>query len=298
MRKSNRVVGVLCSDVHLSLRPPIARAEEPSWFNAMGRAVNEVARLSAVHGDVPIFCAGDLFDRWNASAELINWAIENLPRMHAIPGQHDLPHHSRGAIKRSAYWSLVLAGKVVHSIGWSRVGDVYVRGFGWDEDLTGCPSSKEDKLTLALVHRYVWKKGCAYPGAPEDGKLSKIRRQLRGFSAVAIGDNHRGFHSPGKTDILNCGTLMRRKADEVTYTPTVGLLRADGSIQTHALQTGEDVITVPDEPEVHEHDVTDFLEHLSRLSTGHVDFREAVRRTLDHGNYNPAVRAIVMEALE
>ncbi len=111
-----RTIAIAVADLHLSLNPPLARAAEPNWLDAMSRPLKELREL-AEKLNVPILCSGDVLDRWNSSAELINFAIEHLPWMHAIPGQHDLPLHSLVDIHKSAYWTLVKAGNIWHING-------------------------------------------------------------------------------------------------------------------------------------------------------------------------------------
>ena len=53
----------------------------------MAGYLGQLAGLAAGHGErttfynghpVPVICAGDIFDRWNAPAELINFALAYL----------------------------------------------------------------------------------------------------------------------------------------------------------------------------------------------------------------------------
>ena len=36
-KKSPQVLAILCSDLHLQMKPPVARSAEPDWFAAMRR---------------------------------------------------------------------------------------------------------------------------------------------------------------------------------------------------------------------------------------------------------------------
>lgn len=111
-------MAVLCGDLHLSEKAPVARwREKDEWYGAMARALDELSELSRSYAS-PIICAGDVFDRWKASPALIHFALTNLPvDMHCIPGQHDLPYHSLENMNESAYGVLVKAGKIEHLEG-------------------------------------------------------------------------------------------------------------------------------------------------------------------------------------
>ena len=108
MRSKNteNIIAIFAADLHLSLKAPIWRSTEQDWFEAMLRPLVELRTLATLH-NCPIVYAGDIFDKWNSPPELINFAIEHLPKGHAIPGQHDLPLHNYEDIRKSAYWTLV-----------------------------------------------------------------------------------------------------------------------------------------------------------------------------------------------
>lgn len=259
----------------------------------------------------PVVCAGDLFDDgWRTHRippELINFAITHLPELYAVPGQHDLPHHNYTDIKKSAYWTLVEAGKVVNLspkeplIGaWDQ--PVCLWGFPWGFHPTPCPRKKEDKLThVAVIHSYVWKDGHSHPGAPEDKHVDAYMPALEGYHAAAFGDNHKGFLYGGR--ILNCGTLMRRRSDERNYKPHVGLLRADRTISLHYLECGEDKFADLDEKVEQNSEecvinITEFVEELEALGDRGMEFGEVVLRTIKNDKVRDGVRKVVIKALE
>ena len=102
-------IAILCSDLHLSLTKPACRADK-DWMEVQAHYLKQ---LEDTAGNLPIFCAGDIFDRWNAPPELINFALRNLPDdMLCVPGQHDLPNHRLDEKHRSGYGVLSNAGKI------------------------------------------------------------------------------------------------------------------------------------------------------------------------------------------
>ena len=300
------VIAILCSDIHLQARPPAARAGEPSWWEAMARPLREVAALQAAAG-CPVLIAGDVFDRWNAPPEVINFALRELPEQcYAVPGQHDLPHHALPDIKRSAYWTLAETGKLhhlppgVHEIQ-TPADPILVGAFPWGVDLQPAPPS--DLLRLALVHRYCWRTGSGYVGAPETHKVAKHLRDLAGYDVAVFGDNHKGFLIDvvqGGPVVMNCGGFMRRTADELAYQPQIGLLLADGSVVRHALDCSSDVMERPRAASTEQAasiDAGRFLQELEALGCSRLDFEAALRHYMD-GNHTPAqVRELVLGAV-
>jgi len=305
MRKT--VIAICCSDLHLSLKAPVARAGEEDWLEAQRRPLVQLGELAKKH-DAPILCAGDIFDRWNSPPELINWAIENVPYMYAIPGQHDLPLHNRKFIRKSAYWTLHCLGNAKTGKGMNHlfpdypygINGVCVESFPWAVDIIP-PDNNDGRLHVALVHQYVWIEGRSYPGAPKEAKLSSNKKALKGWDVVIFGDNHKGFlGSVGDTTVFNCGGLQRRKSDEIDYTPWVGLLYDDGTIEPHLLDCSDDIITETVSRRDPKDDVglQEFLEELTKLQDTGLDFEEAMKRVLEEKKPSPAVRKLILEAME
>lgn len=309
MSAADPVLAIALSDVHLSLRPPVAREEEPDWFAAIERPWTEIKELQRKHNAI-IICAGDIFDRWNSPPELINWALRVLPGMYAIPGNHDLPSHRPEGIDRSAYGTLVKANRIVnltpngHGLFKYTLEEGVMRGipFGINEVP---PADPEAKLNIAVIHEYMWIDGHSYPGAPKEQRLSRSIKRFAGYDVVIVGDNHKGFkrhYANAGLTVLNCGTLMRRKSNEANYKPWVGLIHASGKVSTHYLDTSQDIMTVL-EPQEEQNsaiaaEISDFLDELSNLQATRLDFRTAMERTMDQHQVNEQVRTAIREAME
>jgi len=311
--RSRNVIAIACADIHLSHTPPACRAGEPDWYKAMARPLNELQNL-ALKYQVPILCAGDIFDRWDAPAVLVNWAIRSLPVMFAIPGQHDLPQHNYEEKHRSAYETLELASvvKELSQIHQSIRHGVIVWGFPWghspkhpcpnDDLLTDPYCPNVERIQIAVAHEYAWIPTHKYPTAPDNQRLTPKRKALQEFDVVIFGDNHDGFtHQLGKTTIFNCGTLMRRKVDEAHYKPQVGLIYTDGTVEPYYLDTSQDVIdlSVPESSDTKVVlEVQDFLTELEKLSTNPLDFREAVERYLNDNEIKPETKRVTLETMK
>lgn len=310
----NNVIAILCSDLHLSETAPVARAAEPDWFEAQRRPLLEIEGLSHAYR-CPVIIAGDIFDRWNASPAIINFALRCLPNLfglYAIPGQHDLPNHSMKEIKRSAYWTLVEAGKIRNLCYGEPFGlcdDLVLHGFPWGSEIRPLKVTHTSVhfVNLAVMHQYVYTlqgiRGDGYPGAPKEKMLSRMGGQLEGFDAAVFGDNHKGFMASArltgtKVNVMNCGTMLRRKQDEREYKPQVGLLKDDGTIDRHYLDVSEDMFSDPAEVlDGHGMDLdsAEFLEELKSLGGDSLDFRAAIMRRLEQSTQD--VRRAVLEAI-
>jgi len=309
---NKRVLAILCSDLHLSHKPPIARSKE-DWYQVMKRYLKQLRILcfrnswdsSGGRYYPKVICAGDIFDKWNSPPELINFAIEQLPSMYAIPGQHDLPNHNYLDRTKSAYWTLVQARKITNL--WPKepcviltpdgVPCLRLTGFPWSYTITPTKGELDNAINLAVIHQYIWKIGYGFLGAPSCSIVgTKLRKELRSFDAAIFGDNHIGFLSQfaqnncekkpwlnKKKSILNCGGFIRRNSDQVEYCPMVGLLKEDASIETVQLDTSKDKMEfdLPVKKENPELCSAEFIASLKNVISIGRDFNETIRLLLD-----------------
>jgi hypothetical protein len=304
------VVAILCSDLHLCARPPLARSVEDDWMAVQRRGLKFLDGL-CFDWEAPLIIAGDIFDKPNVPASVVNLAIEHLPEeVYAIPGQHDLPFHNSQDIKDTSYGTLELSDRIrtlspVNARALKN--DWRALGYGWE-----VPISKHKKFKnvtgckwLAVCHSYIWEKfNTSYQGAPASKHLIKYLPPLKGFNAAVFGDNHKGFIAqPNNKEpwIMNCGTFFRRNIDEITYIPRVGLLLTSGEIQQVHTNCGNDkFLQVSDALEALDKlmDAGDFLRELKSIGGSLIDFKEAVMRFCEKNGLGPLVKDFLKEVLD
>lgn len=305
------VLGVFVGDCQWTEKPPAARAAEADWLAVQEGYARQVNNLCLEHR-APLFIAGDLFDKWDSSHNLVNhvirWLRNFVHGVYAIPGNHDLPGHAYRDVHRSAYWTLVEAGVVNHLTpgGSHGVGRLTVWPFPYGFEVTP-PNRDAEGLTLhvALIHSYVWVKGCGHERAAESQKWGAWAPKLVGYDAAFFGDNHKGFlvkPQQGAPWVCNCGTLMRRHSDEKDYNPRVGLLLADGGVRLHLLDTEDDkfsdaapaVASVEDALKI---DLGDFADRLNALHAEKVDFARVVTHELDKAGIAGDLKTLILKAV-
>lgn len=311
-----RPVAVLCSDLHFSHRPPVARSAEPDWYAAMERQWFQI-RAEAEEEDVPVVIAGDIFDNCRSTPELVNFVIRLFRGLtvYAIPGQHDLPNHVYDDMHRSSYGTLVEAGAIenissVIGIGRRESGAGRMKDSGlvlypaaWGFNIMPVTKQSNGMIALLVAHRYVWttEKTC-YPGAPQEANLAGLKKQLEGYDAAVFGDNHKGFRAiSGRCYVLNCGGFMARKSDERNYKPRFGLLHDDGHIDSISLDVSkdnwidpEDMNALVDEPL----NLTGLIDEFEHLGSDALDFAEVLIRTMEREATDESVKQKVIEALQ
>lgn len=283
------IIGVFISDLHLGHAVPAARGEDTDqWYRAMKRMINQVSEIWESTG-ARIFCAGDIFDRWYVYPELINWAISALPPMVAVPGQHDLPMHNLRLMHKSAFYTLCKAGVITYKRKkvWEE-GDIIVHAFPWGRRVIPLPAKEriKGKIHLALIHSYIWQKGCCYAGAPRSASRMGWRKRLSGYDVAAFGDNHLGFVTKiDKCKVINCGCLIRRRSIERDYIPAVGILRNDGSLARRSLDVTRDkwVETEISNTGVNSEveDMGDLMKELQGMESDSISFREILWRYVE-----------------
>lgn len=235
-------LAILCSDLHLRETTPRARAES-DWYEVMAA---QLSSLWEVHAelDVPIICAGDVFDKWNPSSKLVSFAITHLPPMYAITGQHDLEGHRLDRRFFGAYGALCKALKItdIPANEWfaipskrSRIRHLWVWAMPWGA--YGMPTELDHSrsghaVKLGVLHQYRWSNPTNKYAMAEDS--SKLESLFPGLDALLIGDNHIPWELPG---ILNHGGFIAQNADQKDYQPHYGVLYADGHIERKPYNT-------------------------------------------------------------
>lgn len=322
VRESGKVLAVFCADIHLSHKPPVARAAEPDWYEAQARVLAEVRSICDAH-KAPLIIAGDIFDDgWRphrCPPELINFAIYHFGAhsygVYAIPGQHDLPLHNYEDIKRSAFWTLTLCGAITtieHTDPCYNVDGLVLYGHPWGKEYDS-PLDVTNKIGVAVIHDYIWlDKNSAYPGAPKDKQVVRWQNKLKSYDLAVFGDNHtwfyvlegwvrrQGGYTQGKPRIVNCGNLIRRKTDEINNEPSVWLLYEDGTIKRRPVSIDEDIFTKSKLTEVMENhpDLSDFIDELSELGDSALDFHEAVIRYLESNVVDRLAAQFIRQTME
>lgn len=299
-----RTLAILCSDLHLTLQQPACRADT-EW---MGLQEHYLGWLRETAKGIPVICAGDIFDRWNIVPELINFALEHLPDgMICVPGQHDLPNHSLQQVHRSGYGVLAKAGKIIDLSDGAPYsnGHFVAHGFAWNAELRQRVPLKNNRLEsllhIAVIHKYMWLgDDSKYPGAPESSSFASCKSILKTYNAVVIGDNHKHWKTdyPG-TAVMNCGTFIRRKSDEIPYRPRIGALKEDGSIEQIHVPTNLDRFhEKPKEREEVAFNMSDFINGLEELGEHGMNFRAVVEKHLQTEDIDQRTKEIILRAMD
>jgi predicted phosphodiesterase len=217
--------------------------------------------------------------------ELVNLALRELPdNIYAVPGQHDLPYHSIDDIRKSAYWTLVEAGKITNIENGTPIAvklpqtTFRVHGFPFGCPLKPCQKDDSATMDIAIIHEYCWQGRACYPGASEDKNVEAHRANASTYDVLVFGDNHIPHEDFSKDPIVfNCGGFYRRTIDEVDYRPSVGILYSDKTIRREYVPVDEDVFVARQESPVLDQNISDFVKYLANTTTNPLDVEEVIR---------------------
>ena len=173
-----------------------------------------------------------------------------------------------------------------------------VYGFPYGSEGIEPIKHKSKFIQIAVSHEYVWVPGHSYPNAPKEQRLKG--GSTKGYDIIVYGDNHKGFeYAIGGTDIFNCGTLMRRKSDEIDYKPQVGLLLKTGEIKPHYLDISEDkyLDLQTTSGAGNSLNMKDFIKELEKLGDTDLDFTEAMKQYLEKNEIKIEICNIIRKAM-
>lgn len=308
MNQKKVPIAVVVSDIHLRENTPRARAAEPSWEAVQIRHLAEVERVATKRG-VPVIIAGDLFHRWDTTANTINLALANLPQAYAVPGQHDLPHHRMEDISQSAYWTCVLAEKITHL---TEPEAIEVNGvtcvlypFGWGQPLLPLKRKKsDDRIHIAVVHASIYLSK-EHKGVSDDQMLDRWEPLCRGYDFAVFGDNHQGFVEQAKGClVVNCGGMIPTNIDQISQKTGFCLLYSDGTAERMWFDLSEDLWslqqTTAKATDSEDAAVKSIIHALTAFQSMDLKFPDAVREVLIGlgGAVSPDARQYIGVVLE
>jgi len=230
VKPSNPPDLIIAGDLHAGNLSPECRTD--NYLDTLCGKLEWLSGLQARYG-CPVVLPGDVFDGWNATSTLLNRLLAVWPKgeVLAVPGQHDLPQHNLELIEKTGFQTLCLAGRI-RDVSEEPYEDTrfYVIGRAWNGVV---PKHKYvDILPQVLVwHVTTWEKPFA-PGQ-KPGEATRLLKAKRDWDLIITGDNHQTFECrDGKRSLLNAGSVMRMRSDQIDHRPLVYLWRADGAYET------------------------------------------------------------------
>ena len=276
---------LLASDWHLREDTPKCRTDD--FFQTMWRKIRFVKELQEKY-DCPVFHAGDLGEYWRWSDYLLSLAIDRLPKkFFTIAGQHDLPNHNLELMEKCG----------LHTLGTGKHITILDSGhFG-----TKPKPFEFAGRQVMLWHRLVWHGKRPWPGCT-DPSADEVLNRFPNCDLILTGDNHEAFTcEDGDRVLVNPGSLMRQKADQVDHRPRVYLWYAETNQVTPVFIPIEaDVITREhiEEERARDDRITSFISRLNTDCTIGTTFEENLEQFERENTIAKSVSSIIHKAME
>jgi DNA repair exonuclease SbcCD nuclease subunit len=292
---SKKPLVIFTSDIHLSDKKPICRKED-DWLEYQREKLAWLADLK-YKLDCELIIAGDLFDKYSTSHELMNMAVDSLPPCRILCGNHELKFHSMELFDKSCLGSLTRYDKFTLMEDSFSIGDFEFVPFHFGDEFK---SYEGDKRGVAMIHHLIWSNE-PFVGAPKDGNIKNLVKKLKGFEIIDAGDNHGGFvESVGDTTVVNNGSLFRLTSNQINYQPSVWVLYDDGSVESIDVPVENDKISREhlEVKEIKDERIKDFVEGLkSGVDIAHdLNFIENLKVHLKANDIDDSVVELLEEA--
>lgn len=230
---------ILSADWHImeKTKQPVCRTD--NYWKTQWDKVNQILELQEKY-DCPIELAGDFFETWKASPELINKCISVFfgKEIYTIIGNHDAPQHNTELMHKSAWQTLLLSSCFMYS----------KNQLDWETKLEKAKykifRKKRVKRKIVIAHIMAWQGKMPWPRCT-DPHVGQIFGMFPDADLIVTGHNHKTFIAKkGKQLLVNPGSLTRHKADQIDHKPCVFLWDAGkNKIKRHFLKIKKDVIS-------------------------------------------------------
>ncbi|MHA1809392.1 MAG: metallophosphoesterase family protein [Candidatus Heimdallarchaeaceae archaeon] len=292
-------LAIFIADLHLRDSVPLCRTDDfkKAQWDKIKFLEDTYFRLECPS----IICAGDLFHentkRIKPSPWLLQMALNYLPPMYVIPGNHDLPNHSLDLLDQSGL-SVLKAGssdcikliteplsKIETDNGLKICGIPY--GIPYTEEM------KKAKGDILILHEMVWKTNPPWPNA-KGYSAKEISNMFPGFKVIVVGHNHEFMI---KENVVNPGPLMRSKVTEANYEPRMVLWYGNLDFEEKKFPIEFRVVS---KKHIIKRDEQDnrmhvFVESLSKEVDLGLDFVENLKQNIDKNKIDQGVVDILFE---
>ena len=282
---------ILTADWHLRDDIPACRTD--NFEPAQWRKVKFISDLQETY-NCPILHAGDLFDHWKPSPNLLSKAIEFLPkRFYTIFGNHDLPQHNLELAYKCGINVLEKAGKleIMDDVHWNQL----------PRNMSSiCIGNKTHRTLIWHVMTYQGKK--PFPGCT-DSPAGGLLRKYPEYDLIVTGHNHQSFTETYQNRLLvNPGSITRQESDQASFQPKVYLYFADtNTVQAVDIPIEKGVVSKPENTQkIEERNkrISAFIEKLNTNWDSTIGFEKNMERYLAVNDTHEEIKKIIYKILD
>ena len=237
MQKINLII---VGDLHLLEKNPVCRLDN--------LPETQVIKLQFIKGlqakyNCPVIFAGDVFDHWKPSPELISLAAKHFPKnSHSIYGNHDLQGRKLEHANTSGLHTLITTGVIqyIHLGHWDTP---FPKKYEYQDDVLG-KIYQETGRKIGVRHVMTYQGEKPHPDC-KDLKASALLRRYSDYDLLITGHNHKPFTEEYNGRVLvNAGGVLRGTAAEQNHLPRVYIWSAENnSVEAVYLPITEGVIS-------------------------------------------------------
>ena len=193
--------------------------------------------------NIPLLIAGDIFDHWKPSPELLRIALEYMPEFICIPGQHDNQNHNLELFNKSGLAVLQEANKAEVILNHETTIDCdgfTVVGFPYGIEPKPRRKRRDQEPYICLIHMQISLEKAMF----ETRNAYDVLEGLKGYDLILSGDNHTRFDiEVNNRRLVNAGSVMRMDADQIDHKPCFYLWYAeDNSIEEIKIPIDKSVV--------------------------------------------------------
>jgi DNA repair exonuclease SbcCD nuclease subunit len=280
---------IFTSDWHLREDTPICYTGD--YQKEQWDSVDFISDLQKQY-NCSVINAGDLFDHWKPSPNLLRQTIEHIPNnFYSIYGQHDLPQHNLQLVNKCGMNVLQAADKltVLDAVHWGQKPDGIKR-----VDFSGT-----GEVLVWHVMNYVGR--LPWPGCTDYSAMNILKKYSQ-YTTILTGDNHRTFTAEYQGRILiNPGSLMRMDADQINHKPCVFLWYAeDNSIEQVFIPIEQGVISREHIERIKERNnrIDAFVSKLNTKWLAKLSFEDNMESFKKENSVRKSVMDIIYEVME
>jgi DNA repair exonuclease SbcCD nuclease subunit len=295
--QDKKPTAILTADWHLREDQPVCRTD--NFWEVQWKKLNFIKDLARIN-NCPVLLAGDLFNHWKPSPQLLTETIKNIPiqfseepAVSMIYGNHDLPQ-----------WNLSLSYKCgAYTLKKANIINI-LRGIHWTEQ----PDIDQRPTTVFGYGVILWHVMTFPAGKPPwpgctDMTAEEILDKYPQFDLIVTGHNHKTFvvEKDGRL-LVNPGSLTRQTADQADHHPCVFLWYAeDNTVEKVIIPHQEEgVISREHITQKEERDgrIDRFISQLSSEYRVGLSFEENLERFKQKNDIGQPVMEIIRRAIE
>lgn len=191
--------GIISADWHLRLDKPRCRKDD-DWIEAQLNSIRQIVRITN-EKNTDLYIVGDVYNSPHVSDSLITMTINELAKLeknvYFIPGNHDLPYHSKENMNNS---SIGILQSLVSRFKFRNPTKEYI---------------PEDMMFL---HVQVYASPKDIPPKVNAFTAAELLSAHPGVKWIFTGDMHKSFHYEKKgRHVVNPGCINRQSTDEKDY---------------------------------------------------------------------------------